>query len=74
MPRPHSQLVTSYCLTLFIATPAHQRVAYGNEELSKHRMKLPLYDIAPKTENSWIAPNATVSKCLIIQFTMHDSR
>lgn len=23
-------------------------------------MKLPLYDIEPKTENNWIAPNATV--------------
>ena len=25
-----------------------------------HRMKLPLYDLYPKTENNWIAPNATV--------------
>ena len=30
------------------------------EEHSKHRMKLPLYDIVPKTENNWIAPSATV--------------
>jgi carbonic anhydrase/acetyltransferase-like protein (isoleucine patch superfamily) len=25
-------------------------------------MKLPLYDLEPRTENSWIAPNATLSK------------
>ena len=25
-----------------------------------HRMKLPLYDLRPKTECNWIAPNATV--------------
>jgi hypothetical protein len=37
------------------------RLAYA-EDLSKHRMKLPLYDLYPKTENAWIAPNATVSK------------
>lgn len=30
------------------------------EEHSKHRMKLPLYDIEPRTENNWIAPSATV--------------
>ena len=43
------------------ATPAHQRVGYV-EEHSKHRMKLPLYDLDPRTENSWIAPSATLSK------------
>ena len=37
------------------------KVAYV-EELSKHRFKLPLYNLYPKTENAWIAPNATVSK------------
>ena len=26
----------------------------------KHRMKLPLYDIEPRTENNWIAPRATI--------------
>ena len=26
----------------------------------KHRMKLPLYDLEPRTENNWIAPNATI--------------
>ena len=36
------------------------RVAYV-EELSKHRMKLPLYDLEPRNENCWIAPNATIS-------------
>lgn len=26
----------------------------------KHRMKLPLYDLEPRTEQNWIAPNATL--------------
>ena len=30
------------------------------EEHSLHRMKLPLYDLEPRTEQNWIAPNATV--------------
>ena len=30
------------------------------EEESKHRVKLPLYDLDPKIENAWVAPNATV--------------
>jgi len=32
----------------------------AQEEVSKHRMKLPLYDLEPRTEQNWIAPNATV--------------
>ena len=36
-------------------------VTMAGEE-SKHRMKLPLYDIEPELENCWIAPNSTVSK------------
>ena len=39
------------------------KIAYV-EDVTKHRMKLPLYDLYPKTENAWIAPNATVSKLL----------
>lgn len=31
----------------------------ANEE-SKHRMKLPLYDLEPKLENCFVAPNSTV--------------
>jgi len=30
------------------------------EKYSKHRMKLPLYDLTPRTQNNWIAPSATV--------------
>merc|ERR1719243_346409 len=30
------------------------------ESHSKHRMKLPLYDLEPRTQNNWIAPSATV--------------
>jgi acetyltransferase-like isoleucine patch superfamily enzyme len=29
-------------------------------EESKHRAKLPLYDLDPKIENAWVAPNATI--------------
>lgn len=32
------------------------------EETTKHRMRLPLYDLEPRTENCWIAPNATLGK------------
>ena len=39
------------------------KIAYV-EELSKHRFKLPLYDLYPRSENAWIAPNATVSKSI----------
>jgi carbonic anhydrase/acetyltransferase-like protein (isoleucine patch superfamily) len=41
-------------------------VAY-QEELSKHRMKLSLYDLEPRTENAWIAPNATLIGEVIIR-------
>ena len=44
------------------------RVAYL-EEISKHRMKLPLYDLEPRTENAWIAPNATLSKLFYLFLT-----
>lgn len=37
------------------------KIAYV-EDQSKHRMKLQLYDLYPRSENAWIAPNATVSK------------
>lgn len=30
-----------------------------NEE-TKHRIKLPLYDLMPRFDNNWVAPNATV--------------
>ena len=36
-------------------------VTMANEE-SKHRMKLPLYDLEPQVENCWIAPNSTIGK------------
>jgi hypothetical protein len=38
-------------------------IAY-QEDLSKHRMKLGLYDLYPRSENAWIAPNATVGKSI----------
>ncbi len=32
------------------------------EENSRHRTKLPLYDLMPVTENAFVAPNATLGK------------
>ena len=40
-------------------------VTMANEE-SKHRMKVPLYDIEPQIENCWIAPNATIGKYFLL--------
>lgn len=33
----------------------------ANEETS-HRVKLPLYDLRPRIENCWVAPNSTIGK------------
>ena len=63
-------LIISKSNSLVIETPAHQRIAYA-EESSKHRMKLPLYDLEPRTENSWIAPNATLGN-LKVELIKHD--
>lgn len=35
------------------------------QELSRHRQKLPLYDSIPRTDDAWIAPNASLSNYLI---------
>ena len=32
------------------------------DEETKHRVKLPLYDLMPKIENCWVAPNSTIGK------------
>lgn len=39
--------------------PEHTNIE-AIEEVSKHRMKLPLYDLAPYCEQNWIAPSATI--------------
>ena len=40
------------------------------EELTKHRHRLPLYDLDPITENAWVAPNATVvGEVLILKYS-----
>ena len=39
--------------------PFSTSLTYENEE-SMHRAKLPLYDLEPKLENAWVAPNATI--------------
>jgi hypothetical protein len=46
-----------------IAGETKPQLAY-TEEISKHRQKLPLYDLEPRTENCWIAPNATLGKLI----------
>ncbi len=33
----------------------------ANEETT-HRVKLPLYDLRPRIENCWVAPNSTIGK------------
>ena len=49
--------------TQFSGQPTHKPQLSMVTEESKHRMKLPLYDLMPKTENNWVAPNSTISKC-----------
>jgi hypothetical protein len=54
--------VVYYCIFIIIkAGDNTPKLAYL-EEISKHRHKLPLYDLEPRTENAWIAPNATLGK------------
>jgi len=48
--------------TDFGDSPAEKATLTMATEESKHRMKLPLYDIEPEIENTWIAPNATISR------------
>ena len=43
-------------------------------EESKHRMKLPLYDLEPQIEQCFIAPNSTVGKTLILTNLMQSVR
>ena len=58
---PKSSLSSNWSILKFTGqTDSLPRVAYV-EEISKHRMKLPLYDLEPRNENCWIAPNATIS-------------
>ena len=42
-------------------TSQNESLSMATEE-SKHRAKLPLYELEPKIEASWVAPNATVGK------------
>ena len=35
-------------------------------EETKHRVKLPLYDLYPRIENCWVAPNSTIGKCKLL--------
>jgi hypothetical protein len=41
--------------------PVSASIEY-QEQLSKHRMILPLYDLYPRNEMCWIAPSAVVGK------------
>jgi hypothetical protein len=42
-----------------LQSAAFSKLTMAKEE-STHRMKLPLYDLEPKLENCWVAPNSTV--------------
>ena len=48
--------------TDFGESPADKATLTMATEESKHRMKLPLYDLSPYIENCWIAPNSTIGK------------
>ena len=48
--------------TDFGDSPAEKATLTMVTEESKHRMKLPLYDLDPYVENCWIAPNSVVGK------------
>jgi carbonic anhydrase/acetyltransferase-like protein (isoleucine patch superfamily) len=41
------------------AAPFSTKLSMIDDE-SKHRAKLPMYDLEPKIEHAWVAPNATV--------------
>lgn len=43
------------------SSAAFSQLTMMNEE-SKHRMKVPMYDLEPKLENCFVAPNATIGK------------
>ena len=43
------------------------------DEESKHRAKLPLYDLMPRIENCWVAPNSTVGKSTILLHFLNES-
>ena len=46
--------------SIFILQKCFKEVAPVREDHTKHRMKLPLYDLEPRTEQNWIAPSATI--------------
>ena len=46
----------------FSEQPARRaQLSMANEE-TKHRVKLPLYDLRPRLEQCWVAPNSTIGK------------
>ena len=60
MLQPNFQLVIIEGLLKFIMIGENKpKLAYV-EEITKHRQQLPLYDLKPRTDANWIAPNATL--------------
>lgn len=55
-------LITSQT-SQFSEQASHKPQLTMAEEETQHRMRLPLYDLMPRIENCWIAPNSTVGKC-----------
>lgn len=46
------------------SSAAFSQLTMAGEE-SKHRIKVPMYDLEPHTENCFIAPNSTIGKYLL---------
>jgi hypothetical protein len=45
------------------SSAAFSQLTMAGEE-SKHRIKVPMYDLEPQTDNCFVAPNSTIGKYL----------
>lgn len=60
--KPTTAMFASQSTNQFSEQPARRAQLTMASEESKHRVKLPLYDLRPRTENCWVAPNSTIGK------------
>ena len=59
--KPATAIVMSQSSTSSFSEQAtHKPQLSMIDEETKHRVALPLYDLAPRFDNNWVAPNATV--------------
>ena len=61
-------LMTQPQTAAFSEQTSKPQISMMGEE-TKHRVKLPLYDLMPRIENCWVAPNSTVGKYSILRLT-----